>query len=94
MKMGVKDGGRTPFDGATVQVKEELPKVPRFRRKTGRGEGLSEELYQHIRTNFLRVLSCDRSAAVGACGKAGREWVVSGDVGAAYGVGVVGLGWE
>jgi len=53
--MGVTDAARTPFDVDKVQVAaEEAQKAARFRRKAGRGDGLSEELYQRIRTKLLR----------------------------------------
>lgn len=53
--MGVTDAVRTPFDFDKVRVAEENEqKAARFRRKAGRGDGLSEELYQRIRTKLLR----------------------------------------
>jgi hypothetical protein len=54
-EMGVMDAARTPFDVEKVRVAaEEAKKAARFRRKAGRGDGLSEELYQRIRTKLLR----------------------------------------
>lgn len=49
--------------------KKELDKNPRFRRKKGKGDGVSEELYQRIRA---RIISGQLPPTVAAIKKAVR----------------------